>query len=122
MRQTTRIKFNAYLSRVAELSGVDVGDLNKKFSVEPSVTQTLMTLVRDMIAGINAKFRELKSAGYLIDGNCWYDTAANDVDTLKAGKLILDYDYTPVPPLEDLTLRQRITDKYLATFATAING
>ncbi|MGV8925243.1 MAG: phage tail sheath protein [Ewingella sp.] len=80
------------------------------------------TLVRDMIAGINAKFREMKSAGYLIDGNCWYDTAANDADTLKAGKLTLDYDYTPVPPLEDLTLRQRITDKYLANFATAING
>jgi phage tail sheath protein FI len=80
------------------------------------------TLVRDMIAGINAKFRELKSAGYLIDGSCWYDSDANDVDTLKAGKLFIDYDYTPVPPLEDLTLRQRITDKYLATFATAING
>jgi P2 family phage major capsid protein len=47
MRQTTRIKFNAYLSRVAELSGVDVGDLNKKFSVEPSVTQTLMTRVQE---------------------------------------------------------------------------
>jgi len=47
MRQTTRIKFNAYLSRVAELSGVEVGDLDKKFSVEPSVTQTLMTRVQD---------------------------------------------------------------------------
>ncbi|WP_459177417.1 phage tail sheath protein [Ewingella americana] len=80
------------------------------------------TLIRDMIAGINAKFRELKSAGYIIDGTCWYDTDANDVDTLKAGKLFIDYDYTPVPPLEDLTLRQRITDKYLATFATAINS
>jgi len=80
------------------------------------------TLIRDMIAGINAKFRELKSAGYIIDGTCWYDTDANDVDTLKAGKLFIDYDYTPVPPLEDLTLRQRITDKYLATFATAITS
>ncbi|MGC6386658.1 phage major capsid protein, P2 family [Ewingella sp. S1.OA.A_B6] len=47
MRQTTRIKFNAYMCRVAELSGVDVGDLNKKFSVEPSVTQTLMTRVQE---------------------------------------------------------------------------
>jgi phage tail sheath protein FI len=80
------------------------------------------TLIRDMIDGINAKFRELKTAGYIIDGTCWYDTDANDVDTLKAGKLFIDYDYTPVPPLEDLTLRQRITDKYLATFATAINS
>ncbi len=80
------------------------------------------TLIRDMIDGINAKFREMKSAGYIIDGRCWYDADANTKDTLKAGKLFVDYDYTPVPPLEDLTLRQRITDKYLATFAAAITG
>lgn len=79
------------------------------------------TLVRDMIDGINAKFRELKSAGLIIDGNCWYDESANTVETLKAGKLFIDYDYTPVPPLEDLTLRQRITDRYLATFAASVN-
>ncbi|MGP1198867.1 phage tail sheath protein [Serratia sp. CY52157] len=79
------------------------------------------TLVRDMIDGINAKFRELKSAGLIIDGNCWYDESANTVATLKAGKLFIDYDYTPVPPLEDLTLRQRITDRYLATFAASVS-
>ncbi|END9091177.1 phage tail sheath protein [Yersinia enterocolitica] len=79
------------------------------------------TLVKDMIGGINAKFREMKSAGLIIDGSCWYDDSANDKDTLKAGKLFIDYDYTPVPPLEDLTLRQRITDKYLVNFATAVN-
>jgi len=80
------------------------------------------TLIKDMIAGINAKLREMKTAGLIIDGNCWYDPEANTVDTLKAGKLFIDYDYTPVPPLEDLTLRQRITDQYLATFATSVNS
>ncbi|HGM5168627.1 TPA: phage tail sheath protein [Serratia marcescens] len=79
------------------------------------------TLVRDMIDGINAKFRELKSAGLIIDGTCWYDESANTKETLKAGKLFIDYDYTPVPPLEDLTLRQRITDRYLAAFAASVN-
>lgn len=39
MRQETRFKFNAYLSRVAELNGIDAGDVSKKFTVEPSVTQ-----------------------------------------------------------------------------------
>lgn len=78
------------------------------------------SLVRDIIEGVNAKFRELKTAGYIIDGQCWYDPAANDKDTLKAGKLFLDYDYTPVPPLENLLFRQRITDRYLMTFADSI--
>jgi uncharacterized protein len=44
-----------------------------------------------MIDGIKAKFRELKSAGLIIDGDCWYDASANDKETLKAGKLFIDY-------------------------------
>jgi P2 family phage major capsid protein len=47
MRTATRFKFNAFLSRLAELNNVDTGDLNKKFSVEPSVTQTLMNRVQE---------------------------------------------------------------------------
>ncbi|MFJ3369774.1 phage tail sheath protein [Pseudomonas sp. NPDC086251] len=80
------------------------------------------SLVRDIIESINAKFRELVTAGYLIGASCWYEEDANDKDTLKAGKLFIDYDYTPVPPLEDLTLRQRITDRYLIEFASKINS
>lgn len=79
-------------------------------------------LIKDIIAGFSAKFRELKTAGYIIDGQCWYDEEANDATTLKAGKLFIDYDYTPVPPLEDLTLKQRITDRYLLDFAAQINA
>ena len=80
------------------------------------------SLVRDIVEGINAKFRELISQGYLIGGSCWFPDDINEKDTLKAGKLYIDYDYTPVPPLENLQLRQRITDRYLAEFASRING
>ncbi|HEX4500227.1 MAG TPA: phage tail sheath protein [Scandinavium sp.] len=80
------------------------------------------TIIRDIIDGINAKFRELKSNGYIVDATCWFDDNANDEETLKAGKLYLDYDYTPVPPLENLTLRQRITDKYLVDLISSVNS
>ncbi|EEW1126166.1 TPA: phage tail sheath protein [Escherichia coli] len=80
------------------------------------------TLIRDIIDGINAKFRELKTGGYIIDATCWFDEEANSKETLKAGKLYIDYDYTPVPPLENLTLRQRITDKYLANLVSSVNS
>ncbi|MGU5417408.1 phage tail sheath C-terminal domain-containing protein, partial [Klebsiella michiganensis] len=80
------------------------------------------TLIRDIVAGINAKFREMKTAGYIVDAACWFDESANDAATLKAGKLYIDYDYTPVPPLENLTLRQRITDKYLANLVSSVNS
>ena len=75
------------------------------------------SLARDIIEGINAKFRELKNLGLIIDGGAWFDEDINTKDTLKAGKLYIDYDYTPVPPLENLLLRQRITDRYLVDFA-----
>ena len=80
------------------------------------------SLIRDIVDGINAKFRELKSNGYIVDGECWFDEESNDKETLKAGKLYIDYDYTPVPPLESLTLRQRITDKYLVNLAESVNS
>lgn len=80
------------------------------------------SLARDIVEGINAKFRDLKTAGYIIDASCWFDPNANSKEQLKNGQLILDYDYTPVPPLEDLTLRQRITDKYLADFASRMTA
>lgn len=78
------------------------------------------SLVKDILEGINAKFRQLKSLGLIIDGQAWYDEEPNTKESLKSGKLVLDYDYTPVPPLEDLGFRQRITDRYLLDFAQRI--
>lgn len=80
------------------------------------------SLVRDIVESINAKFRELKSGGYVIDANAWYDEAANGATALAGGRLVIDYDYTPVPPLENLTLRQRITDRYLADFGERVTS
>lgn len=78
------------------------------------------SLARDIIEGINAKFRELKALGYIIDGQCWFDQEPNTAEVLQSGKLYIDYDYTPVPPLENLMFRQRITNRYLVDFAQLI--
>jgi phage tail sheath protein FI len=80
------------------------------------------SLVRDIIESINAKLRHLTAQGALLGGKCWFDPAINDTATLKAGKLSLNYDYTPVPPMEDLTLRQTFTDVYFADLKTAITS
>jgi len=47
MRKQTRFKFNAYLTRVAELNDISTDDVAKKFTVEPSVTQTMMDTVQE---------------------------------------------------------------------------
>ncbi|SOC56460.1 hypothetical protein SAMN05421509_10756 [Chromohalobacter canadensis] len=78
------------------------------------------SLARDIIEGVNAKFRELKNLGLIVDGSAWLNETLNTQESLKAGKLRIDYDYTPVPPLEDLGFQQRITDSYLADFAERV--
>ena len=71
------------------------------------------TLNNDIIEGVNAKFRELKAQGYIVNAECYLDPELNTKESLEAGKLWLDYDYTPVPPLEQLGFNARITDKHL---------
>lgn len=78
------------------------------------------SIVKDILAGVNAKFREMRAGGYLLDGSAWYDEEINTSATLKTGKLVIDYDYTPIPPIEDLTFRQRITDRYFGDFAARV--
>lgn len=69
-------------------------------------------LVRDIEETINHLFREHQSAGRLIGARAWFDPALNDAASLAGGKIVIDYDYTPCAPAEDITLNQRITDRY----------
>jgi len=80
------------------------------------------SLVRDLIDAINAKLRALTRQGALLGGRCWFDPSLNETADMQAGKLALNYDYTPVPPLEDLTLRQTFTDVYIADLKAAITS
>ncbi|EQC1056656.1 TPA: phage tail sheath protein [Providencia rettgeri] len=80
------------------------------------------SLARDIIESTNAKLRSMTTQGYLLGGECWFDPDVNTKEELKSGKLYIDYDYTAVPPLENLLLRQRITDRYLLDFGSKIKG
>jgi phage tail sheath protein FI len=77
-------------------------------------------LVKDIVETINARGRALVGQQRLIGFNAWYDPAFNTAADLAAGKLVIDYDFTAVAPLESLTLNQRITDRYYANFADLI--
>jgi len=78
-------------------------------------------LPRDMLEGIRAKLRQMVGRE-LIGADAWYEEEDNDVTALADGKLTLVYDYTPTPPLENLKLRQRQTDRYLVDFAAQVNA
>ncbi|WP_420142382.1 phage tail sheath subtilisin-like domain-containing protein [Sphingomonas sp.] len=78
------------------------------------------SLAKDIVESINALFRQLKAEGRIIGATASFDPAKNGQATLAAGQLSIDFDYTPVPPLEGLLVTQRITDTYLADFAAAV--
>ncbi|MEQ9130795.1 MAG: phage tail sheath protein [Salinisphaeraceae bacterium] len=80
------------------------------------------SLVNDIIEGLNAKGREWTRLGYLLGFNAYYSEEVNTQTTIKDGKLYIDYDYTPVPPLENLNLQQRITDRFLVDFAARVDA
>lgn len=81
-----------------------------------------VSLVRDIVETANATLRRWRTEGRLIGGQCWYDPALNPPESLAAGKLTIDYDYTPVAPMEGLTINQRITARYYSGFGDALNG
>lgn len=80
------------------------------------------SLVKDVIDGINKKLTALVTAGRLLGARCWYDPEPNTSETLRNGQLTIKYNYTPVPPLENLSLVQEFSDEYFATFSGAVNN
>lgn len=77
-------------------------------------------LVKDVLETINARLRSLVNEGRLIGARAWFDPSLNSDADLGAGKLVIDYEFTPAAPLEGLTLNQRITSKYYADLGAAI--
>lgn len=77
-------------------------------------------LVKDIIDSINAKLREYVAKGWLIGASCWYNESLNSPSSLSSGVFYIDYEYTPVPTLENLHLQQRLTDRYLVDFSKLV--
>lgn len=87
----------------------------------PFIDQPMtVVLVQDIIDSINAKLRATVSKDWLIGASAWYNAEYNNPQDLSQGLLWIDYDYTPVPTLENLGLNQRITDRYLVDFGKLI--
>ena len=76
-----------------------------------------VTLVKDIIEAINAKWRDWVTKGYLVGGKAWLNKELNSAMNLKDAKLLISYDYCAVPPLEQLGFNQYISDEYLVQFA-----
>ena len=109
--------FESY-TRTAQIVGDTVAEAHFYYIDKPMTP----SLAKDIVDGINKKLTSYVTAGRLLGAKCWYDPTPNTTDTLKNGGLTIKYKYTPVPPLENLTLVQEFTDEYFATFSSAVNN
>lgn len=106
-------------TRTAQILG-DTCALGMIWAIDKPLTPGL---ARDIIEQINELFRQLArpgSAQRILGAEAWFDADANPIENLKDGKLLIRFKYTPVPPLENLLLRQEITDEYLGNFAELV--
>lgn len=76
-------------------------------------------LVKDILEGINNKFRQWTTQGRILGGKAWVDEASTG-DVLKDGKLLIKYDYHWVPSLESLGFTQIVNDEYVMELANSI--
>lgn len=63
--------------------------------------------------------RKLIGDGAIINGDVWFDSSRNPKEELALGHLLINYKFTPPPPLERLTQESEITDEYLITLKGA---
>ncbi|MDQ0250955.1 phage tail sheath protein FI [Sphingomonas kyeonggiensis] len=79
-------------------------------------------LIRDLVEEGNALLRRWTREGRIIGGNTWFDGTANPAESLAAGKLTMDVEYTSIAPLEALTNNLRVTTKYYSGFGDQLNA
>ncbi|MCK3658541.1 phage tail protein [Pasteurellaceae bacterium Pebbles2] len=79
-----------------------------------------VTLVKDMVEAINAKWRYWTNEGKLVGGKAFVKKEFNTAETLKDAKLLIGYDYCAAPLLEQLEFNQYVSDEYLVQLADEI--
>lgn len=84
------------------------------WAVDKPITPGLVT---DMLETINGGFRSMQSQGRIVGAQAWFDPSNNQQVDLAAGKITIDFDYTPCAPAEAITLNSLITDQYYGVLA-----
>lgn len=69
-------------------------------------------LVLDIVDSVNAFLRSLRNRGAILGGKAYLNPDLNTPESLKAGRLYVDFDIEPAAPLERLTFTLYRNDAY----------
>lgn len=80
------------------------------WAVDRNITRTYL---EDVLEGVNAYLRQLRTQGAIINGRAWADPERNPPDQIAQGKVAIDFDFTPPYPAERIQFRSHLVNDYL---------
>lgn len=78
------------------------------------------SLMEDIIMAINAKLAQYVSKGYILGARVFVDKTLNTSETVQAGQFTISYEFTWVPPLENLVFNQHVTDTFFVNLVDKV--
>ncbi len=81
------------------------------WAVDRGIVRTYVEEVRESVRDF---LRDLKSAGAIVNGDCWADPELNTPSNIEAGNVYWDFDFSGVYPAQKVTFRMHLTNRYLS--------
>lgn len=78
------------------------------------------SLMEDIIMAINAKLAQYVNKGYILGARVFIDKTLNTSETVQAGQFTISYEFTWVPPLENMVFNQHVTDTFFVNLANKV--
>ena len=80
------------------------------YAVDRGITKGLVDAV---VESVRAYLRSLQARGAILGGDAWFDANLNDANSVADGRLVVDYDFTPVYPAERVQFRAHMVNDYI---------
>lgn len=71
------------------------------------------TYLEDVTESVNAYLRTLTAAGAILGGRAWPDPDLNTPANISAGKVYINFDFTPPYPAEHIVFRSHLVNDYI---------
>lgn len=78
------------------------------------------SLIEDILMAINAKLAEYVNKGYILGARVFLDRKLNTPQTVQAGQFTFSYEWTYVPPLENMIFNQHNTDTFFVNLVDKV--
>lgn len=78
------------------------------------------SLIEDIIMGINAKLAEYVNKDYILGARVFLDKGKVTPQAIQAGQFAFDYEWTYVPPLENMVFNQHNTDTFFVNLVEKV--